>query len=104
MGQFEGWEHSNLSSGKIQSSEKIRKLLLRGVVHGTPCRSLDYQTVLIRGVLQTSVLRLLLFNIYLNYLFFFLQAIGICNFADDTSTFVRDETLESVLDKLEGNL
>ena len=59
-------------------------------------------TDLVSGVLQGSVLGLL-FDIYLNSLFFFLQDINICNFANDTTSFVCDETLESVLDKLEGN-
>ena len=37
----------------------------------------------------------LLFNIFLNDLFF-LQEINICNFAGDTTLFACNETLESV--------
>ena len=58
---------------------------------------------LINGALEGSVLGSLLFNIYSNDLFFFLQDISICNFADDATPFLCDETLENALDKLEGN-
>ena len=43
----------------------------------------------------------LLFNICLNDLFFFLKNVGICNFADDTTTYLSDESLENVLKSLE---
>ena len=46
----------------------------------------------------------MLFNIYLNDLFLFLKYVGICNFADDTTTYISDKSLENVLKSLEKNL
>ena len=35
----------------------------------------------------------LIFNIYLNDLFFFLKDVSMCNFADDTSVYISDQSL-----------
>ena len=51
---------------------------------------------------QVLVLDLLLFNIYLNDLFFFLDC-NVCNFADDTTPFVCNKNLDFVLNELERN-
>ena len=39
----------------------------------------------------------LLFNIYLNDVFFTLKNVDACNFADDTMPYVCDESIEKVL-------
>ena len=47
--------------------------------------------------------KIVLFNIYLNDLFFAIKNIEICNFADNTTPFICDLDLNSTLNKLEEN-
>ena len=56
---------------------------------------------LLCGVPQGSVLGPILFNIYLNDLFY--QLSDVCNFADDTTLYACDMNLDAVLNQLEDN-
>ena len=56
------------------------------------------------GVPQGSVLGSLLFNIFIKYLFLFVQNSEICNYADDNSLSVAGTNINTILNKLETDI
>ena len=52
------------------------------------------------GVAYGSVLWLILFNIYLNYLFLFLNEVDICNVDNNTSPSMYHKNLAELFEKL----
>ena len=54
-------------------------------------------------ILTIAVKKHVLFNIYINDIFFALKGVDTCNFADDATPYVCNSNLKSVLEMLEHN-
>ena len=59
---------------------------------------------IIRGVPQGSILGPLLFNIYINDLFFVVKLSEVCNFADENTLYSSNKELELVFRNLKSDL
>ena len=61
----------------------------------------SYWEEIINGVPQGSVLGPLLFNIFINDIFFFVEMSEVCNYADDNSLTVADICIDTIISNLD---
>ena len=65
--------------------------------------SFSSEETLTTGVPQGSILGPLLFNIFINDIFLYVPELNIANYADDTTPYTTEKSINSLLQKLEEN-
>ena len=83
------------------ASEVMRNYLINRWQRTKINTTFSYWSALLKGVPWGSVLGPILFNIFLNDLFFVLKDTDFCNFADDTSPHACDISLDELSMHLE---
>ena len=57
-----------------------------------------------RSISQVSILGPLLFNVFINDIFMFIEKSELCNFADDNTIYDCDEDLSNILENLKHDM